>query len=163
MNAPRDEADLPADLASGPAAVRSRHITWTDPAAAARQGLTMSGLEYLKAMQRGDLSPSPIARLMDIEIDEVEKGMVRFSLTPQEFHYNPVGSVHGGVAMTLLDSAMACAGLSTLDPRHGCATAELKVNLLSPLRVGTGAVVATGRVLHGSLRSPTAGRVEEAG
>ena len=94
--------------------VRTRTITWEDPVPGARAGRTMSGLDYLKAIQEGRIPSPPIAILMDMRIDEVSEGRIVFSALPAEYHYNPLGTVHGGLAATLLDSALGCAVHSTL-------------------------------------------------
>ena len=135
---------------------RSRTVTWDDPRPGARAARTMSGLEYLQAMQRGDLPDPPIMRLLAIEFVEAEAGRVVFAVTPAEFHYNPIGSVHGGLAATLCDSAMGCAVHSALPAGDGYTTLELKVNLVRPLTVETGQVTCEGRVLHLGARVATA-------
>src|SRR5258708_27227061 len=89
--------------------VRTRTISWEDPVPGAKVGRTMSGLDYLKAIQEGRIPPPPIAILMDMRIAEVSEGRIVFSALPAEYHYNPLGTVHGGLAATLLDSALGCA------------------------------------------------------
>src|SRR3954453_23169360 len=74
------------------------------------------GSDFLRAIQDGELPPPPVAELLGFEIVEVAKGEVTFAMTPAEKHYNPIGSVHGGVVATLLDTVMGCA-LHTLLPR----------------------------------------------
>ena len=81
---------------------------------------------------------------MNMGIAEVDEGRIVFTAEPEEYHYNPIGSVHGGLAATLLDSAMGCAVHSTLDRGQAYTTLELKVNLVKALTVKTPAVVATG-------------------
>src|SRR5437879_11938971 len=89
-------------------ASRTRVITWEDPTAAVQKGKTISGIEYLKALQSGELPPPPIAVLMGMWITEVSEGRVVFAAEPAEYHYNPLGTVHGGVRGILLDSALGC-------------------------------------------------------
>ncbi|HYZ01480.1 MAG TPA: PaaI family thioesterase, partial [Candidatus Binatia bacterium] len=91
------------------AARRERTVTWIDPLPAAEKALRMSGLDYLRALQRGDLPPAPIAVTMGMTMEEVEEARVVFAAEPGEQHYNPIGTVHGGLLATLLDSVMACA------------------------------------------------------
>src|SRR6185295_14670962 len=98
---------------------RERTITWEDPLPAATSARGLSGLEYMRAIAAGDVPPPPIAVLMGFELVEVEEGRAVFAVTPQEFHYNPIGVVHGGLAATLLDSAMGCAVHSTLPAGTG--------------------------------------------
>ena len=78
-------------------ASRTRVITWEDPIAAVQTGKMISGIAYLKALQSGELPPPPIAVLMDMWITEVSEGRVVFAAEPAEYHYNPLGTVHGGV------------------------------------------------------------------
>ena len=88
---------------------RTRTITWEDPMVGAAAARTMSGLEYLQAMERGELPLPPIMATMGITGVHAGDGCVVVSLEPQEYHYNPIGVVHGGVASTLCDTATACA------------------------------------------------------
>ena len=135
---------------------RTRIITWEDPMVGAAAGLTMTGLEYLRAMQRGELPAPPIMATLGIGIVEVEEGRVVFSVEPAEYHYNPIGVVHGGVASTLCDSAMACAIHSTLPLGVSYTTLELKVNVVRPMTRDPGRVVCEGRTLHVGGRVGTA-------
>jgi uncharacterized protein (TIGR00369 family) len=129
----------------------------------AQAAMTMSGMEYLQAMFRGELPPPPMMALMNIGAGEIEEGRVVFSVDPAEYHYNPIGSVHGGVACTLFDSAMGCAIHSTLPAGVGYTTLELKVNFLRPLSVDTGRVSCEGKVIHVGSRIATAeGRLFDA-
>jgi uncharacterized protein (TIGR00369 family) len=143
--------------------VRSRNVSWADPQASAELGKQLSGLAYLQALQNGEIPPPPIAELMNMRIAEVEEGRVVFTLEPAEFHYNPIGSVHGGVAATLLDSCMGCAVQSVLPLGTGYTTIELKVNYLRALSSQTGLVYAEGKIIHRGGRIATAeGRITDA-
>jgi len=123
----------------------------------------MSGLDYLKALQEGVIPPPPIAVLMDMSIVEVSEGRVVFAAQPAEYHYNPLGTVHGGLAATLLDSAMGCAVQSMLPAGTGYTTLELKVNYLRPMTHETGPVYCEGKVIHVGGRIATAeGRLTDA-
>jgi len=83
-----------------------------------------------------------------------------FAVTPQEFHYNPIGVVHGGLAATLLDSAMGCAVHSTLPAGVGYTTLEFKVNFARAITGDTGRVVCEGNLIHRGRTVATAeGRV----
>jgi uncharacterized protein (TIGR00369 family) len=138
-------------------ATRSRTITWQDPTAAALEGQHRSGLDYLHAIQSGELPPPPIAQLMGFDLLEVDEGHAVFGVTPAEYHYNPIGVVHGGLAATLLDSAMGCAVHSTLPEGTGYTTLELKVNYLRPLTAETGPVRCEADIIHVGGRVATAG------
>src|SRR5213592_4209901 len=94
---------------------RTRTFTWADPLATAQAAGALSGLEAIRAIAAGELPPPPIAELLGFRIAHVERGRVVFALEPAEWMYNPIGSVHGGVASTLLDSALGCAVHTVLD------------------------------------------------
>jgi uncharacterized protein (TIGR00369 family) len=119
-------------------------------------GKNISGIAYLKAMQSGELPPPPIAVLMDMSITEVSEGRVVFAAEPSEYHYNPLGTVHGGVMATLLDSALGCAVQSMLPAGTSYTTLELKVNYLRPITTKTGTVYAEGNIIHLGGRIATA-------
>src|SRR6478672_4029481 len=122
----------------------------------------MSGLEALQAVARGELPPPPIAKTLGFGAIEVEKGRATFTVEPAEFHYNPIGVVHGGLALALLDSAMGCAVHSTLDAGVAYTTLEVKANFVRPLTSETGPVRCTGTVVHGGRTVATAeGRIED--
>ena len=127
---------------------RSRTITWEDPVAAAASAAGRSGLEYIAAIRDGEVPPPPIAALMGFRPVELEEGRCVFSATPAEYHYNPIGMVHGGFAATLLDSAMGCAVQTTLPAGMGYTTLEVKVNYARPITRDTGPVVAEATVVH---------------
>jgi uncharacterized protein (TIGR00369 family) len=142
---------------------RRKTVSWSDPKAAACAGSSLSGLAYLEAIRDGIIPPPPAAALLDIVLAHVEEGLVRMRLTPGEQHYNPLGSVHGGVIATLLDSVMGCAAHSTLAPGQGYTTLEIKVNYLRPVTLATGEVTGEGRLVHAGRRSAVAeGKVTDA-
>jgi uncharacterized protein (TIGR00369 family) len=142
---------------------RTRVITWEDPTAAVQTGKTISGIEYLKAMLSGELPPPPIAVLMGMWITEVSEGRVVFAAEPAEYHYNPLGTVHGGVMATLLDSALGCVVQSMLPAGISYTTVELKVNYLRPITVKTGTVYCEGKIIYVGGRIATAeGRLTDA-
>ena len=107
-------------------------------------------------MLEGKLPHPPIMDTLDYALEEIEAGRTVFSLVPQEFHYNPIGVVHGGVAATLLDTAMACAVHSVLPAGSGYTTLELKVNFVRGLTVHSGRVRAEGTLIHMGHRVATA-------
>jgi len=131
---------------------RTREVTWYDPTIGASQGLRMAGLDYLRAMRRGELPPAPIAGLLRFEITEVEEGRVSFACVPDESAYNPIGVVHGGLVCTLLDSVTACAVHSTLPLGKGYTSIEIKVSYLRPVSAGSGRLTATGTLVKGGSR-----------
>src|SRR5881409_678313 len=143
---------------------RTRTFTWEDPAPALQARKTMSGLEYLRAVQVGELPPPPISALIDMGVSEVSEGRVVFAAEPAEYHYNPLGTVHGGVMATLLDSALGCVVQSMLPAGISYTTLELKVNYLRPITAKTGTVYCEGKIIHLGGRIATAdGRLTDAG
>lgn len=135
---------------------RRRTFTWNDPLAGFKQSRQMSGLAYMQAIRDGIISAPPIAELMGMTIAEVESGRVVFTLVPQEFHYNPGGLVHGGVAATLCDSAMACAVQTVLPQGMMYTTLELHVNYVRGMTVKTGPVRCIGEMIHQGRQMATA-------
>ncbi len=136
--------------------VRSRTVTWEDPAIGIAAGGRMRGIDYLRAMAEGRIPIPALLPLLGIEPEEVEEGRVVFSLVPAEYHYNPMGGVHGGVSATLFDSAMGCAVLSTLPAGKRFTTLELHVNFVRGMTAASGRVRCEGRVLHAGSRIATA-------
>jgi uncharacterized protein (TIGR00369 family) len=135
------------------------------PIELAARGSELSGIDYVRAIFAGELPPPPIAELMGFRGIEAEPGRAVFEIVPGERHYNPIGSVHGGVALTLLDSAMGCAVHTLLEAGVGYTTLEVKANFVRPILADTGPVRCEGVVLHAGSRVATAeGRVtDEAG
>ena len=132
---------------------RTRTYSWTDPAAHAALLGTTDGLTLLRKMQAGELPPPPIMSLIDMAGMEVEEGSVTFYLEPREFHYNPLGSVHGGVISTLLDSTAACSLHSTLPAGVGYTSLDLNVKFLRAVTVGSGRLTCKGSVLQQGRRT----------
>jgi uncharacterized protein (TIGR00369 family) len=115
-----------------------------------------SGLEFLQRIVDGIAPPPPIGVTLGFQIAAVAPGYALFTMTPEFRHYNPIGTVHGGVACTLLDSCMSCAVQTHLGKGQGSTTLELKVNLVRPITSATGPIRAEGRSLHIGRRSGTA-------
>jgi uncharacterized protein (TIGR00369 family) len=136
--------------------IRQRTFTWEDPAVTASAGRELAGLEYIRRIAAGTMSPPPIAAMLGFEIVEAEPGRVVFAMEPAEWMYNPLGMVHGGVAATILDSCMGCAVHTTLEAGVGYTTSDLQVRYIRPLSETTGRVLAEGRVVHGGARLATA-------
>jgi len=106
------------------------------------------GLSFLKAIIGGALPQPPISELLGFHLIEAEQGRAAFEGLPEFRHYNPIGTVHGGFAATLLDSALGCAIFSTLLKGDTWTTLELKVNFVRPMTKDTGPVRAEGRLIH---------------
>ena len=122
-----------------------------DSGAAALQRTT-SGLEYLQRIVRGEIPGIPIGETLGFRLVEVAHGRVVVAGNPDTRSYNLIGTVHGGWAAAVLDSALALAALSTLEPDQGFTTVDIRINYLRPLTAETGEVRAEGRVLQAGRR-----------
>lgn len=109
---------------------------------------SMSGLEFIQSIQRGDLPSPPIARTVGYWMEEAIEGKVTFRAKPSFDVMNPIGSVHGGWFGTLLDSCMACAIQTRLPKGQGYTTLEYKINIIRPLFAHSGEVRAIGQASH---------------
>jgi len=116
----------------------------------------MTGLETMRAIAAGELPPPTIAVLLGMTPSEVGEGVATFEMTPDERMMNPIGSVHGGIAATILDSCMGCAVHTTLEPGQGYTTAQLNIHYLRAMQPGVGPVRATGTVIHRGRKQATA-------
>jgi uncharacterized protein (TIGR00369 family) len=135
---------------------RTRTVAWQDYREGLAGAKSLSGLEYLRAIARGELPAAPIAVLMGFELADVQEGRAVFTVQPAEYQYNPIGTVHGGMAATLLDSAMGCAVHSTLPAGSGYTTLDLHVTFVRPISHDTGKLSCTGEVIHVGGRMATA-------
>ena len=131
---------------------RSRIVTWHEPGPSTATGLSMAGVDYLRAMANGELPQPPIAGLMRFDIVSADPGRVVFACQPDESAYNPIGAVHGGLVCTLLDSVTGCAIHSTLPQGKGYTSVEIKVNYLKAVRLNSGVLTATGTVVKSGSR-----------
>ncbi|MFE4252638.1 PaaI family thioesterase [Streptomyces sp. NPDC056910] len=135
---------------------RTRTYEWEDPALTAAAVGQSSGLDFLREMQAGRLPAAPVSATVDFRLEEVEKGRAVFSLVPGEEHYNPIGSVHGGIYATLLDSAAGCAVQSTLPQGVAYTSLDLTVKFLRRITVDTGRVRAIGTVVSSGRQTALA-------
>ncbi len=135
---------------------RSRTFDWEDPRVCARAVAHHSGLDFLREILAGRLPAPPIAAALGFTLEEAEHGRAVFALVPGEEHYNPIGSVHGGVYATLLDSAAGCAVQSTLPRGTGYTSIDLTLKFLRPVTVDTGKVRAVGTILNLGRRTALA-------
>jgi uncharacterized protein (TIGR00369 family) len=142
---------------------RTRTFSWEDPRAVLERTSGVSGLEAIRLMTSGELPQPPIAEALGFRLVDAEPGVAVFECEPAEYHYNVIGTVHAGLAMTLLDSAMGCAFVTTLEAGVGWTTLELKANFTRALTAHTGLVRCTGRVIHPGRRvATTEARLEDA-
>ena len=138
------------------AAARERSFSWGDPGRTATAVASMSGIELLTAIARGELPVPPLANALGFELESIEPGRAVFTLEPAEFHYNPIGSVHGGVYASLLDSSAGCAVHSLLPVGVGWTSLDLAVRFLRPITVDTGKITSVGTVVHLGRRTALA-------
>lgn len=122
-----------------------RTIRWTDPIELAGMTRNMSGLEFFAAWKAGELVP-PMAATLGFELVDFADGRVEIGCVPSDYHYNPYGAVHGGLAATLIDTATGCAVHTRLPASTGYATINLNVTYLRPLTVDVGAIRCIGTV-----------------
>jgi uncharacterized protein (TIGR00369 family) len=119
------------------------------------QARAMDGLTLFKGLLEGRFPAPPIGKALGFRVSEVELGRVVFDYTPVYDHYNPLGTVHGGIAATLLDSVMGCCIHTTLKAGIGYTTVEIKVNYVRAMTDKTGPVKAEGKVINVGSRIGT--------
>ena len=120
----------------------------------------MTGLEYMRRVAAGEVEAGPFTRLIGMRIAEVEEGRVTVLVDVRRDHENGIGIAHGGLAATLLDTALGCAVNSVMPAGKIFTTLEMKVNYTRAVLPGTGALSCTGTVVHAGSRTATAeGRV----
>lgn len=153
-------ADVAARWRDEEAAIRA---DWGEPGVIDRDTMkTMSGMEVFAAIRAGRLPTPPIGRLLDFIAIEFEPGRMVFQGTPRRDHYNPLGTVHGGYAATLLDSCVGCAVHTMLPAGKGYTTLELKVNYIRAMTERTGPVRAEGRTISvGNQTAVAEGRLTD--
>jgi uncharacterized protein (TIGR00369 family) len=141
---------------------RSRTYTWDDPLALRDAMADRSGLELMQLMAAGEIPPPPIANTLGFRLVEAERGRALFECEPAEYHYNPIGIVHAGLAMTLMDSAMGLAFVTTIDEPVGWTTLEVKASFTRALTADTGVIRCTGSIIHRGRRvATTEARIED--
>ena len=116
----------------------------------------MKGIDFIRAIFEGKLPAPPIMQNIEPFDYSAEPGVVSFHSTPGFRHYNPIGSVHGGYAAILLDSAMGLAVQSMLPAGTGYTTLEFKISFIRGMTKDTGAVRTEGRTLNVGRRAATA-------
>jgi uncharacterized protein (TIGR00369 family) len=152
--APETQTETEAGQPDAP--LRERTFSWDDPVAIARAGAGLSGAEFFAAIGDGTIPSPPVMRALDFVGVAFGEGRATFTLTPQEFHYNPLGTVHGGVFATLLDSACGCAVHTMLPVGVFYTSLDLSVKFLRPVTVETGPITAEGTVVHLGRRTALA-------
>lgn len=143
---------------------RTLTVSWEDPRSLPEAGRGLSGLEFLQKILAREFPRPPISALLNFELVEIREGFAVFAVEPAEYHYNPIGVVHGGLAATLLDSAMGCAVQSKLPAGADYTTLEIKVNFVRAMTAETGRVRCEAELIHLGRSTATAeGRIVDAG
>ncbi len=136
---------------------QSRTFTWTTPGQVDLSHLlAMTGLEQLQAIREGTLPPPPIMDTLGLADLRPEPGRVVVEMEVATFHYNPLGTVHGGVISTLLDTAAACAVHTTLAVGEFYTSVDLTVKFLRPVTVDSGLLTCEGTVIQRGRRTALA-------
>ena len=135
---------------------RSQTFSWVSPREVLRHASTLSGLEVMQAVASGELPPPPIAVLMQFAPVEVSDGKVVFECTPSEAHYNPIGTVHGGLACTFLDTLVGCAAHTTLPAGVGYTSLDLMTRFIKPVTTKSGLLRCEGTIISRGRRTAVA-------
>lgn len=127
---------------------RQRAYQWQDPAVSAAAARQLDGLSFFQEVLAGRLPPPPIMATLGFSAVSFERGKAVFEMTPAEYHYNPIGSVHGGVYATLCDSACGCAVHTMLPAGAFYTSGDLAVKFIRPITSDTGRLICEGTVEH---------------
>ncbi|WP_121965211.1 PaaI family thioesterase [Myroides sp. N17-2] len=127
---------------------RTRTFSWEDPIKALEEAKKLNGYDYLMNVLEGNLPMAPIQKTISSRLVSVEKGQVVFELRGEEFHYNQIGTVHGGTISTILDSAIGCSLLSTLEVGESFTSLDLKVNFLRKITAESPALKTKTKIIH---------------
>ena len=127
---------------------RTLTLSWDAPQLQEWSEVSITGLDYLKGLKNGSIHPPPVGILVGYNIYEVRFGYAVYELIPSEYHYNPFGTVHGGIISTLLDSTMTSAIITTLDKGKRCSTSDVKVNFIKPVTIETGPLRCEAEPIH---------------
>ena len=140
-----------------PFRTETRTVTWAAPGQVEPGRLrSLDGLGQLQAMASGELPPPPIMATLGFTGFRPERGRVVVEMPAAEFHYNPLGGVHGGVISTLLDTATGCAVQSTLEVGERYTSLDLTVKFLRPVTVDSGLLTCEGDVIQRGRRTALA-------
>lgn len=134
----------------------TRSYDWTEPAGVLPLLATLPGADYVAGVGDGTVPPPPIASTLGFGRISLVDGAVLLEMEPQSFHDNPIGSMHGGVIATMLDTVTGCAVHATLPVGVTYTSLDLSVRFIRAVRPGTGTVTATGRVVHRGSRTAVA-------
>ncbi|WP_205471105.1 PaaI family thioesterase [Nocardioides sp. SYSU D00038] len=135
---------------------RERTYAWTDPVSLAARARELSGLEMIHAIRSGELPPPPAAETTGLLALDAGPGWALFGLEPQEWHYNPLGSVHGGILSTLADTALGCAVHTKLPAGTGYTSLDLTVKFTRAATLASGLLTCRADVVAAGRRTATA-------
>jgi uncharacterized protein (TIGR00369 family) len=144
---------MPTDYAIPQDGLRERTISWHDPVHAAPLSKGLSGLEIMERVRDGLLPGPPMTRLIGFRCILVEAGKIGMRLDYDPSLENFMGMAHGGVAATMLDTAMGCAAHTMLPAGSGIVTLDLTITYLKPITARQEPIVATGKVLDMTRRT----------
>lgn len=134
---------------------RVRTVSWGDPAIGVEVARSLSGVDFVRKIMHSEVPAPPVFKLLGFWLVKVEPGEVHGEFEPGEFHYNPMGGVHGGVVSTLLDSVMGLAVLSRLPSGSRFSSLEIKINFVRGISMETGTLVAEGKIVHPGAKIAT--------
>ncbi len=137
-------------------AARERTYSWADPQLFATAARELDGLDFFKQLGDSELPPPPINATLGMDLVEVSDGRAVFELTPEEWHYNPIGTVHGGILATLADSALGCAVHTKLKAGTGYTSLDLTIKFTRAATLDSGTLTCVGRVVTIGRRAATA-------
>lgn len=152
MISPAVQGATPAEGGSPTFAEREHTIEWGDPMATFRAAPGRTGLELLTMMADGDLPAPPISRTLNFRGHSFGDGEATFVCEPTERQYNPMGSIHGGVPATLIDSATGCAIHTQLPASYAYSTVYLTCEYFKGITIDTGELTCTGKVVKRGRR-----------
>lgn len=135
---------------------RERTYAWADPQIFAAPARELDGIDFFEQLGEGGFPPPPINATLGMGLVEVSDGRAVFELTPQEWHYNPIGTVHGGVLATLADSALGCAVHTKLAAGTAYTSLDLTIKFTRPATLDSGTLTCEGRVVSIGRRTATA-------
>lgn len=135
---------------------RERSYTWGDPLALATAAQGLSGRDFLALVGSGELPVPPAGATTGIVPVDIGDGTVIFQLMPAEWHYNPIGSVHGGILATLADTALGCAIHTKLPVGTGYTSLDLTIKFTRAATLESGMLTCRGQVMSIGRRTGTA-------
>jgi uncharacterized protein (TIGR00369 family) len=162
---PVTEHDAAAPGLIAPAEKLSRSYDFEARLPDVKAMMSMSGLDYLTGVLRGEMPAAPIAYTLNFWPTEFSHGRAVFVGEPQRFLYNPLGSVHGGWYATLLDSALGCAVHTTLPAGKGYTTVDLSISLVRAITEKVKRVRCEATIVHagGTIATAQARITDDAG